>query len=98
MIGEYVLGNYIILNTYHIIIFMKLRADKEFPTATTGPRHVRGGEEKPFDWETKKKYEKKVGNRTADKKSTGASHSLHGGGGGVTEKSEKENRVKERKK
>jgi len=41
------------------MLFMELRASKEFPTATTGPPSIRGGEEKPFDCETEKKIIKK---------------------------------------
>jgi len=38
---------------------MDFRVGKEFPTATTGPQRVKGGEEKPFDCEREKKVTKK---------------------------------------
>jgi len=78
-------------------------AGNEFPTATTGPRRAGGGEEKPFRIVKEKKKITKKKNRIGnsrylhyDKKSTGASHGLYERrGGGVTEKSEKENGVKD---
>lgn len=49
----------IYLRIYYNITFMDFRVGKEFPTATTGPQRVKGGEEKPFDCEREKKVTKK---------------------------------------